>query len=253
MVHLLHILKMAFLVALLSACFFGFGLPCINRFLADEITVNEFVTKNTSLKPPAITICPLMWKNDSPPIMPRGHYRKNCADASGAEEFIDCVESQTHGINEVIVNATHGYSSNVTAELELSDPNLWTSDMTLAMNGRCYTLNYNRQLKVDKEIDSIIINLVPANYYLFLHDPDFFFPTINPLTLPLKYITVNQQELTNTSYLGLTVEVVEKQNLNREEVPCNSAPGYKFTACIKKSLARMVNCTLPWNDDIEGY
>ena len=252
MVHLFNILKMAFFVALLSACFFGFGLPCINRFFANEITVNEFVTKNTSLKAPAITICPLMWRNDSPPLMPLGHYKKNCPDASGAKEFSDCVGNKTLNINEVVVSATQGYSSNIIRKLELSDSNLWTSDMTISVSGRCYTLNYDKQLKVDKETNNIIINLVPSNYYLFLHDPDFFFPTINPMTLPLNLIMVNPQELGNKSYLTLTIEVIQKQNLNRAEVPCNHSPDYKFTACIKQSLAKMVNCTLPWNDEIRG-
>lgn len=193
-----------------------------------------------------------MWKNDSPPIMPFGHYKKNCGDASSAKEFSDCVKNKTLNLNEVVVNATQGFSSNIIKKLELSDSDLWTSDMTISVSGRCYTLNYDKQLKVDKETNSIIINLVPTNYYLFLHDPDFFFPTINPRTLPLNLIMVNPQELGNTSYLTLTIEVIQKQNLNRAEVPCNHSPGYNFTACIKRSLARMVNCTLPWNDEIRG-
>jgi len=40
--------------------------------------------------------------------------------------------------------------------------------------------------------------------------------------------------------------------LNREEVPCNPSPDSNFTTCVKKGLARLVNCTLPWNDKIKG-
>ena len=138
-----HLAKMRFCCGkiyfwVVSICFFGFGLSCINRFFANEITVNEFVTKNTSLKPPAITICPLMgWKNDSPPIMPLGHYQKNCGDASGVNEFSDCVGNKTLNINEVVVSATQGYESksNIIRKLELSDSNLWTSDITISVVG----------------------------------------------------------------------------------------------------------------------
>ena len=108
MVHILRSLQLAFFLSLFSICFFGFGLPCIKRFFANEITVSEFVEKKTLLKPPAITICPHNWKYDSPPIMPVGHYKNNCGDESGAKDFSDCVENKTFGIDELVVSATQG-------------------------------------------------------------------------------------------------------------------------------------------------
>ena len=96
-----HILKTIFYLSLFSICFFDFGRPCIQKLFADDVTVNEFVTKTTSLKPPAITICPQKWKNDSSPLMPEGNYMKNCKDASRANDFSHCVANKTFGINEV--------------------------------------------------------------------------------------------------------------------------------------------------------
>ena len=250
MVHLLRILQLAFFLSLFSICFFGFGLPCIKKFFANEITVSEFVEKKTSLKPPAVTICPLMWKPDSPPIMPLGHFKNNCGDASGANDFSDCVANKTSGINEVVVSATQGYQSNVVSNLSVSDPGLWSSDLTMAMFGRCYALNYDQLLKVDQETDSIVINLVPENYYVFLHDPDFFLVTINALTMPTQFLTVNK--LNDGSYLGLAFERVDRVKLNRLETPCNPSPDYKFTSCVKQSLAKIVNCSLPWNNKLAG-
>ena len=253
MVHLLHILKMAFFLSLASICFFGFGLPCIRRFFANEITVNEFVKKKTSLKPPAVTICPQMWKPDSPPVMPLGHYKTNCRDANNTKDFSDCVRNKTFGISEVIVSATQGYQSNVVSNLSVSDPQLWTSDMTMAMVGRCYTLNYDQLLKVDQETESIVINLAPANYFVYLHDPDFFLFTINSLSMPTTAVNLNLQDM-NASYLSITLELVQREKVNQLEVDkrCNPSPDYKFTACVKQSLAKMVNCSLPWNDRIAG-
>ena len=176
-----------------------------------------------------------------------GNYRKNCKDASGAEDFSNCVTNKTFGLDEVIVDVTQGVGFK-----ELSDPKLWTSDMTLTTGGRCYTLEHDQQLKVDFQTDSIWINLVVNDYYVYLHNPDFLIVTLNPLTIPLQFMPVTPKDLTNTSSLGLTLQVVQRQNLDRPEARCNSSPDYNFTACVKKGLARIVNCTLPWNEKIKG-
>ena len=245
-----QILKTTFFLSLFSVCFIRFGLPCLKKFLANKVIVNEFVTKNISLKPPAITICPQKWKNQPSPMTAIGNYRKNCENANGANDFSDCVANKTFGFDEVILFAQQGIED--VSAIKLSDPNLWTSDMTLTTGGRCYTLKYDQELKVDFRTDSIVINLAVIDYFIFLHNPDFFLVTLNPLTVPVKYMPVNPQDLTNTSCLGLTLEAVQRHNLDRDGAQCNSSPDYNFTACVKKSLARIVNCTLPWNDKITG-
>ena len=253
MVQLLRYLKLAFFLSLFSICFFGFGLPCIKRFFDSEISVKEFVEEKASLKPPAITVCPQMWKPDSPPVMPIGHYKNNCGEANDAKGFEDCVEHKTFGIDEVIVEATQGYLSNIVRNLPVSDSQLWTSDMTMAMLGRCYTLNYDQLLEVDQETESIIINLVPQNYYVYLHDPDFFLFTINPLAMPTTEVDLQSAvQMMNAPSLGLILEMVQVENLDRPGAPCNPSHDYKFTTCVKQSLAKIVNCTLPWNDKVAG-
>ena len=249
-----QILKAIFFLSLFSICLFEFGRPCIQKFFDRGATVNEFVTKTTSLKPPAITICPQKWKNNTSPSFPYGNYMKNCKDANGSNDFSNCVANKTFGIDEVIISARQGW--NLTEDvsmLDLSDSNIWTSDMTITTGGRCYTLKYDQHFKVDPETDSIVIDLVVGDYYIILHNPDFLLTTMNPLALPLNLITFDLQEFTNKSFLGLTLEVVQRQNLDREEVPCNPSPDYNFTACVKKGLARIVNCTLPWNDEMKGF
>ena len=248
-----QISKTIFFLSLFSICFFNFGRPCIKKLFDNDVTVNEFVTKTTSLKPPAITICTQKWKNDSSPSVPYGNYKKNCKDANGANDFSNCVANKTFSIDEVIISARQGWNpTEDVGMLELSDSNIWTSDMTITTGGWCYTLKYDQHFKVDPRTDSIVIDLVVGDYYIFLHNPSFFLVTLNPLTLPLKFITFNRQEFTNTSFLALTLDVVHRQNLNREEVPCNPSPDFNFTTCVKKGLARLVNCTLPWNDNIKG-
>ena len=225
-----QILKAMFYLSLFSICSFEFGRPCLEKFFDNDVTVNEFVTENTSLEPPAITICPKKWKNDTSPSFPFGNYKKNCKDANGSNDFSNCVANKTYGIDEVIVSARQGWVEDK-MKLELSDPNLWSSDMTITSGGRCYTLKHDQHFKVDPETDSIVIDLIVGDYYIILHNPDFLLTTMNPLALPLNLITFDRHEFTNTSFLGLTLEVVQRQNLNRKEVPCNPSPDYNFTAC----------------------
>ena len=119
-----QILKTMFYLSLFIICFFEFGRPCIQKFFDNDVTVNEFVTKNTSLKPPTITICPQKWENDTSPSFPVGNYMKNCKDASGANDFSKCVSNKTLNIDEVIVSATQGWNGTEDrVMLELSDPN----------------------------------------------------------------------------------------------------------------------------------
>ena len=96
--------------------------------------MNEVVAENTSLKPPAITICPQKWKNDTSPSFPFGNYKKNCKDANGSNDFSYCVANKTYGEDEVIVSARQGW--NLTEDVsmrELSD--IWTLDMTVTTGG----------------------------------------------------------------------------------------------------------------------
>ena len=248
-----QILKAMFYLSLFSICSFEFGRPCLEKFFDNDVAVNEVVTENTSLKPPAITICPQKWKKNTSPSFPFGNYKKNCKDANGSNDFSNCVANKTYGKDEVIVSARQGW--NLTEDvsmLDLSDSNIWTSDMTITTGGRCYTLKYDQHFKVDPETDSVVIDLVVGDYYIILHNPDFLLTTMNPLALPLNLITFDRHEFTNTSFLGLTLEVVQRKILDRGEVPSNPSPEYNFTACVKKGLAGIVNCTLPWNDKMEA-
>ena len=106
-----QILKAMFYLSLFSICSFEFGRPCIQKFFDNDVTVNEVVTENTSLKPPAITICPQKWKNDTSPSFPFGNYRNNCKDANGANDFSNCVANKSFGIDEVIISARQGWNS----------------------------------------------------------------------------------------------------------------------------------------------
>ena len=135
--------------------------------------------------------------------------------ARSAQEFKNCVENRTYNLSETIESASHGFLSRTAKNL--SDPGFWTWDMSLPVGGRCYTLNYEANLTMDQEKDSLLFE--PAfnrSINVILHEPNFFIPTLNPLTLP----TV-REPISFLLYKTLTLEVIRWEKINRPEAPCN--------------------------------
>ena len=249
---LLKVLKVVFLLCLISVCFFGFNFKSIKRFLDEEVIINESVEKHNALRPPVITICPNKWKTESAtPQAETNNYERHCGNATTTEDYEACVINKTYGFEEMIQSATRGAFDRVVEDV--TDPQLWTWDVTLAAMGRCYTLNYNQLFKLNPLRDGIVLNLVNIqemnDYYIYLSEPDFYFITANPLTMPVTMVTLNGME---SGHLSIMLKMVRTEELNRLEAPCNPDPDFSFTTCVRKSLAKRVNCTLPWARKMPG-
>ena len=248
MVRLLYVSKMIFLFCLICICFFVFGLNFITKFLTGEITVSETFEQKEALKPPAITICPQVgWKNSSTAIS--AGFGESCKLSKSAEQFWKCLETNTFNFNEVVLSATHGVPNGTNLT---EGKKLWTWSTPARTPGRCYTLLYNQPLKVHMSNDAILLNLAPNDYFVYFHDTDFFAVTYNPFTLPVSMIDLNHEEL-GDGHLMISLAMVSRENRNRIEMPCNPVPEYSFTNCIKESLAKNMNCSLPWVNINQGF
>ena len=42
------------------------------------------------------------------------------------------------------------------------------------------------------------------------------------------------------------------KNDKYEACPCNPSPDYKFTKCVRESLVKRINCSLPWTETMPG-
>ena len=251
MVHILYFSKIVFLFSLIGICFIVFGLGFFKKFLACETTVNESTEQKQALKPPAITICPQVgWKNSNSRT---ARFRTHCKNASRAEEFWKCLEDKTYNFSEIVLSAFHGHPMNLVNNIT-DEQKFWSWSTPAKAHGRCYTLLYDQPLQIDMTTHIILINLkAPSrHYFVYLHDPDFFFMTYNPFTMPMTEVHLNPEEL-NSSHLLLPMAVVKTTKLNRPEMPCNPSPKYSFTTCVKQSLARMTNCSLPWDPLDQGF
>ena len=213
--QLLKVLKVGFLLCLVSVCFLRFSFPAIKRFLDDKVIINESIEKHNSLRLPAITICPKKWK--SALQVDSNHYERHCGNASTAEDYMTCVTNKTYGFEEIVQSATRGSRQIVE---DSTNPKLWTWDVTFAAVGRCYTLNYDQLLKLNPSEDGIVLNLVNIqenDYYIYLSEPDFYFTaTANPITMPVTMVTMHGME---TGHLSIRLKMVRTEELNRLEAP----------------------------------
>ena len=102
--------------------------------------------------------------------------------------------------------------------LPLFNCRYWTWDVTNAMQGRCYTIQYDQKLQIEMEKDSLIIDLnKELRLSVFLHQPGFFLLTYNSLTMPTLDLVLDHTEV-GDSYLTLMLEVVQHQRLSREHI-----------------------------------
>ena len=102
--------------------------------------------------------------NDDKPLDGFQHCRF-CAGANTSQGFQDCIEQETFN-NSAKAQRGVGFQRFV-------DPSLWTWDVTAAIDGRCFTLNFDEPLTIDLSVDSLVFNLEEDMvYYLFIHQPD---------------------------------------------------------------------------------
>ena len=246
--------KACFLLFLLLTHLVLFGVPALQRFLEAGVTVEESVEQAASLPAPAVTICPSekyfsAWKNTTR-YMFYDAYEAMCGEAASAQDVKDCVEEKTFNLTETFpFGSQQGMGLLVE---DLSSQDFWISDTTVAVAGRCYTLNFTKHLRADVEEDSILFNLnKDLNYNWAIHSRDFFALTWNPLTLPLVQGELEYSKLLD-SHRYLYLRAVRQERLNRVEQPCNPKPGYSFTSCIKSSVSTKVGCRQPWDTHTTG-
>ena len=78
---------------------------------------------------------------------------------------------------------------------------------------------------------------------IFIHDPDYFLFSDNPLALPN-----NMQMLApRPGRLYYSIVLREHSKLNTPSSPCMEEHDYSFTTCVKEALSRTVGCRLPWD------
>ena len=264
MPKLLLLTRTAIILALAIVQFIYFGLPAWEKYSRAVVGEAKIIEKQDSLRspvdpfedglrPPAITLCPFKynfkgWKqatihggdfNDQ-------SYNHWCKSANSTADFEKCIEEETFGLNDTLIWAG-------AADKDITGPEFWTSDVSLSLFGRCYTMHLDVKLGVSI-LTSIILLLNPnLTYQIYLHQQDIYYSAFNPVALAEASVrrTLSFED-TGNQFLGFTLELVRRERLNRAENPCNPDIGYKFNQCIKQSVSDAIGCKLPWDKHTEG-
>ena len=174
-------------------------------------------------------------------------YRRWCNFANNTADFEACIEERTFGLNDTVLLALKGWEGK-----NITDPQFWATDVSAAMNGRCFTLDIDVKLGIDAMTEGVILDLNEnLTYTMILHQPDLYRFAYNPATMPVVQRIISSKEI-GKKYFGFFLELVRREQLNRAESPCNPDPGYKFNTCIKQSLSDIIGCRLPWDKLSKG-
>ena len=221
----------------LFVAFIGiFGLKSLERYLERAVIVHTRQESSKGLlEAPGVTICldPVIMTRKVINMMRRDSYiedslKEICKVNTNKDDdmqFKHCFETQflntSEMIREVVWNKTR-----------VQDPNMWMETITNFYFGKCQALQYEGMLGTGLDTNSVQIILNPNHdYYFFLHDPNFFFLSSNPITIPrLK----NRVALDGKSMVLKMkhLAAAEHRRLNREGSPCNKDVNYKFSDCI---------------------
>ena len=194
MPKLLLLTRIAIILALAIFQFIFFGLPAWEKYSRAVVGEAKIMEKQDSLRspvdpfdglrPPAITLCPFKykfngWKQASiqdKDAFSDQSYNRWCESANSTADFEKCIEEETFGLNDTVIQA-------VGAGKDVTGPEFWTSDVSLSLFGRCYTMHLDVKLGVSI-LTSIILYLNPnLTYQIFFHQPDIYYSAFNPVAL----------------------------------------------------------------------
>ena len=173
------------MIALLALFFLFFGIPSFKKYMENGISISQTNQKIGNKSSPVVTICAsdigldsiIGWKNNS------GDWENlldiECGKPTSVEETRACIDKKTYNIDDILEIARYGENS-----ISLTEPGIWTSDITMIGTGKCYALTNHYSLGTD--LDSSLVFYLKKNmkYLLLISDPTIIVETSNPETVP---------------------------------------------------------------------
>jgi hypothetical protein len=238
--NLIVFLKFIFSVILLILFFYFFGLPSWYKFEAGKVMVNKRKISNIDSVTPALTVCALEqessrgWKYDQwidlklkKEVAKHNDLTINC---NGSNEVAQCVNYKTYNLTETINEFQAGRGN------QILQSKYWIEELSFFMFGKCHTLK--NSVPLNTNFWSIDFNK-SLNYFVMIHDPNYFMMTANPETVPMIFLDLDGLE---NVQLYAFLKVVKHINLDRPDQPCSDKDDYSFTACVKNSVTKRIGC-----------
>ena len=155
----------------------------------------------------------------------------NISSSRNVTQILSCLDFLTFEKEEFIFG-TQIYSYRNNSFRNLST--VWETQYNPYF-GKC---QMSRNLGPVPEGESIKVVLNKTlEYRIFIYDPDFFYPSLNPKTTPRIHLSVS-----STSLLFLHTEKISSQD--RKQSPCTDygTQGYTFSECIVKYIVKQTGC-----------
>ena len=118
--------------------------------------------------------------------------------------------------------------------------------LSLLVYGRCL---FVEDLGYLEDYQFIKLDLNPERKFIvFLHDPNFFFFSLNPESAPLIKLYLNMSELKTSretrNVAQQWINAVKNIKYNRKQSPCVDDVDYSFTSCLIDHIVQSTNCTV---------
>jgi hypothetical protein len=127
------------------------------------------------------------------------------------------------------------------ASKDITDAAYWTEDIGFFQAGKTFTLNNSYTVGADGPYMEILLK-ENYTYFILIHDPNFFVPTTNPITVPHVLL-----EDTDSKSLTVYIKAIYQSMMDKPNQRCEASETYSFTACVKNSISRRIGCKLEWD------
>ena len=250
------VFRLGFLILLIILFVFMFGLPSWKKYQHVGISLEHSVeVSDEGNSFPSLTFCPYKrnprtaWRNGTATLANPFSILPTECNVTSADETIECISSKTYDRKEVIravdiIKHIPGNTGQHWTTLN-SSGNDWSSRYEGGALGVCHTLHYPHPVGTNSLTDSVTVKIIPdVAYDIFIHDPHFFFPTINPSTFPFSKIKLKEKDTFKVFYIDVTHHL----KLNTARSPCGS----EFNDCIRKYILREIGCAIVGSGEEDG-
>ena len=240
--------RLSFLILLIILFVLMFGLPSWKKYQHVGISLEhsvEFSEEGNIF--PSLTFCPYKrnprtaWKNGTATLAEPFSILSTECNGSSADQTIECISAKSYRRKEVIrsvdiIKNIPGSAGQHWTTLNSSGSD-WSSRYQGGALGVCHTLDYPHPVGTNSITDSVTVKIIPdVAYDIFIHDPDFFLPTINPSTFPFSKIKLQEYDTFKVFY----IDVTQHQKLNTLRSPCGS----DFNTCISTYISQEIGCEI---------
>ena len=231
-----------------------FGKPALERYLDKKVVVVTSRRETGGTEAPAITLVvrnrntATAWKKEI--LMDNYFVDYFCSEPGQNQSIFYCIDKNTYNLSEISQSVNLGLPGRVggfSNEVKYS----WIEDFSYSFMGRTYTLNITTKLNYSSLDEGLLrIELErDLDYYIFVHDLNFFYATSNPeAEAPSVRKIFNGTE--KSYYFPIALTEVEELDVPHDH--CNTDPNYNFGTCVKDSFSRKVGCRTKWvNTDLD--